>query len=173
MAGYEKINYLDKGIKKYERDILTLGLCDSFLPVSFVEDRNMIKGIYDCRNYEKLCDIDRLRCDECLGIMINLINNAVQTERHCIFAEDVDYRIENCFVSRENGDVKFLFIRDSNRISFKEKMLRIMDYMSENLSEKEREVFRKAAAMAEQTESSRAIAGFLESLRRELNETKP
>ena len=52
-------------------------------------------------------------------------------------------------------------------------MLRIMDYMSENLSEKEREVFRKAAAMAEQTESSRAIAGFLESLRRELNETKP
>ena len=78
--------------------------------------------------------------------------------------------MENCYVNLKNWDTKFLYIRDANRIPFREKVLRIMKFLETKVEEKE--VFDKAIRIVEENESNRIIVGHLESLKREFYETK-
>ena len=174
MTRYEKVNYIGResgnGLMRYEKDLLTLRLCDSFFPVSFIEEKNGTKGIFDCSGYERICRIEELQCMDFLSMISSMVSNMIATEKHCIFGECLDLRVENCYVNLKNWDTKFLYIRDSNRIPFREKVLRIMKFLETKVEEKE--VFDKAIRIVEENESNRIIVGHLESLKREFYETK-
>ena len=168
MADFEKINYIDKGLKKYEVDILTLGLCDIFFRASFVEEKSKVKGIFDCRGYEKLSDVEKISAETGFHLFASMAKNALQAEKHCMFSENFEMREENCFVDLEKVDMKFLYLRDNGKKNFKDKMLKLMCVVLEKVDVNERDLFQRAMDVVGNSKGGfKPMIGHIEALERE------
>lgn len=170
MQNHLTVNYIDNSLKDYEKDILTLGVCDAFLRVCFIKDKNITRGIYMTENFVKLEDLDGLSQNEGLSIAINMIRNIMQTERHCIFSEELDLSKKNCFVNCKTWDVKFYLLKDSNLRPFREKLIDVMESVFELLPEYDGQLMRDAIEYVGKSENNlKAVLRYLERLRQEIS----
>lgn len=101
----------------YQREILSLGLCSMFLPVSFWNREGRVLVQYDITGYQPLSRLKRISMNRSLEYIQSLARGIVNAQNIYIFPGQYEVNKDTVFISEDEKDVKLIFLpkRDFRR----------------------------------------------------------
>lgn len=169
MNRYLEIKYEASEIAEYIVELLSLGLCDLFLPAGFVDTQYGIVGTYQTEGFRPLASVAEFSTEEILSVAIRLLHGAYQSEKHCIFAGHFRISADCLFVDQGFQQVRMVFRRDASDCTFCEKLAELLETMQEKgCAEGATYIDHAAVFLRTNRYGYKAQLSYLENLRREV-----
>ena len=154
----------------YVLEILSLGICSLFFPMSFVQERGKLTGCCETEGFRCLTSFTELGTGDILHIASAILRGAGQAEERYIFSEL--YQIEPCcvYVDKTFVQVKLVFQPARQQKTTAEQTAQLLRYMGKRCGV-EGAVYAENAAEIVQSDGYglRSRLHRLENLRREVD----
>lgn len=169
MNRYLEMKYEKAELAEYVAELLSLGLCDLFLPVGFVDTQAGVIGTYRTEGFRPLSAVAEFSTEEILSAAIKLLHGVYQSEKHGIFAEDFALSEDCLFVDQSFQRVRMVFRKEQDSRTFSEKLAALLETMQKKGCAEGAVYIENAAAFLKTDQYGyQAQLSYLENLRREV-----
>ncbi len=170
MNSYLTARYAKEEIPDYIVELLSLGLCDLFLPAGFVEEDGTLTCMYKTEGFRPLSSVLELSTEEIFSVAISLLHGVYQCEKHGIFSENFAVNVDCIFVDKGFDRIKMIYRKEVGAgTDFSKKLAALMRMLREKGAPSGEGYIDSAAEfLASDEYGYKAQLHHLENLRREV-----
>ncbi|MEG0918360.1 MAG: DUF6382 domain-containing protein [Bacilli bacterium] len=118
-----KVNYED--IKPFEEKVLSSGLCDFAIPMTFYNHKNERNITYDCSGYSSIRDIKPTTTNEVFEIIEKTIITLNKTREFLIRPSKLTLTVDTVYYNMKYKDVKIAVVPCHEEVTIK----KIVDFI--------------------------------------------
>lgn len=166
MNNFEKI-YDDGIIKGYEKEIVAEGICESFIPASFIREEDRVKVIYNYDGYVSLSSLS-LSNLEILELIESIIDKIEAASDMLVDFDRLSFNMDSIFYDCETKDVRMAFLWGYNHFSFNERLAILFNDMKAISSEDSAYLDRLSRIVLKENISLPSISERIRKLKSEL-----